>query len=135
MRPSAVLLLSLSLAFLAARCAAIEDVDFADVSPAAPDQVVLMIKQEDDSGEEVINAVLETEAFLQDSGGGHIAFKMCDASKPVNAKAMAEKGLQDFPMLFVSIAGQGMGENPLLSYTATPPPRLVVGSAHRVISC
>jgi hypothetical protein len=119
--PRAALSLLLSLAFLAVRCAAIETVNFADVSPAAPDQVVLFIKQEDDSGEEVLHAVLETEEFLQENGGGNITFKMVDASNPVNAKAMAAKGLLDFPMLFVSIAGQGMGDPPDLSQAATLP--------------
>ena len=93
-------------------CSALEHVKFLELDPAAPNQVVLMMEHADDSGEEILNAVLETEEFIHDIGGGNITFKMCDASNPVNAKAMAEKGLQDFPLLFVSIAGQGMGAPP-----------------------
>lgn len=90
-----------------------EDVDFAGLDPATINQVVLMYK----SGEALSDAglrVLEgAEAVIKESGlaGSEvITFRKCDANKGDNGSGMAAKGLETFPMIFVSIEGQGMGE-------------------------
>ena len=46
--------------------------------------------------------------FYQE-GADKILFKKCDAYEGKNLLEMESKGLTQFPMIFVSIDGQGMG--------------------------
>jgi hypothetical protein len=47
-------------------------------------------------------------ARIQD-GADKLVFKKCDAYEGKNLLEMESKGLTQFPMIFVSIDGQGMG--------------------------
>ncbi|EKX41514.1 hypothetical protein GUITHDRAFT_112488 [Guillardia theta CCMP2712] len=61
--------------------------------------------------EVALEVFLGAEALVKDSGvagAEKIVFKKCDAYEGRNIVKMQEKGLKKFPMLYVSIEGQGM---------------------------
>ena len=97
-----------------------QDVKFEDLDAKAENQVVLVYK----SGEEASDNALTTLSLAHEklkgmglAGLENIAFKKSDAADVSNANKMLEKGIATYPMLFVAVAGQGLGEYRVSSVT------------------
>lgn len=88
---------------------AAEEVAFAALDPAAINQVVIMYKAGDAPSDAALAAVEGAEATVRATGGKGegMSFKKCNAVIEENAKGMLERGLATFPMIFVSVEGQG----------------------------
>jgi len=74
-----------------------------------------MYKSGDEHNEQALDAVLQAEISVLEfvelgisDDAAKIAFKKCDAYEGKNLLEMESKGLTQFPMIFVSIDGQGM---------------------------
>jgi len=90
---------------------AVEEVPFEALNPADINQIVLMYKGGIEEDEIALEVLLGAEALVKESGvpgADKIAFKKCDAYEGRNIMKMQEKGLTKFPMIYVSIEGQGM---------------------------
>ena len=93
-----------------------QDVKFADLDAKAENQVVLVYK----SGEEASDNALASLSLAYEKLKGmgldgleNIAFKKSDAADVSNANKMSEKGIATYPMIFVAVAGQGLGQYPV----------------------
>lgn len=89
-----------------------EQTPFHQLVPAATNQIVLMYNsgspESDDAFAAFENAqVLVTETALP--GSEKLSWKLCDTNFANNRAEMELKGLTNFPMVFVSVEGQGMG--------------------------
>lgn len=89
---------------------AVEDVKFETLDPAAINQVVIMYRAGEEASDAALAAVEGAETLVKKAGGKAegIAFRKCNAGDGSNAPGMAAKGLNVFPMVFVSVEGQGM---------------------------
>eukprot|EP00961_Rhodomonas_salina_P225901 3054069-Rhodomonas_salina.1 len=78
----------------------------------AENQVVLIYKSGEEASDSALAAVTAAHETLK--GGGvagleNLAFKKSDAADASNANEMLKKGIATYPMLFVSVKGQGLG--------------------------
>jgi hypothetical protein len=89
---------------------AVEDVKFETLDPAAINQVVIMYRAGEEASDAALAAVEGAETLVKKAGGKAegIAFRKCNAGDESNTPGMAAKGLKVFPMVFVSVEGQGM---------------------------
>eukprot|EP00961_Rhodomonas_salina_P236820 3200988-Rhodomonas_salina.1 len=114
MGASRAIVLTLVLLYVASS-RAIDDANFKDLDPAAPNQIVLMYNSGEEKGDEALEEFVKAEFHVHESGvagAENIRFKKCDANVAGNGQQMAAKGLKGLPMVFVSIEGQGMGRIP-----------------------
>jgi hypothetical protein len=91
----------------------VEDVEFSSLDPAAINQIVIMYRSGEALSDSAVSMMEEVEGVVKGSqvpGSDAMVFRKCDASKGENGSGMSSKGIETFPMIFVSIEGQGMGK-------------------------
>mmetsp|Transcript_13205 Transcript_13205/g.31012 ORF Transcript_13205/g.31012 Transcript_13205/m.31012 type:complete len:253 (+) Transcript_13205:3-761(+) len=90
---------------------ALEEVKFAEMDSKAENQVVLIYKSGEEASDSALAAVTAAHETLKGSGVAgleNLAFKKSDAADASNANEMLKKGIATYPMLFVSVKGQGL---------------------------
>jgi hypothetical protein len=91
-----------------------EQTPFHQLVPAAPNQMVLMYSSGSPESDDALVTFEQAEALVTSSGlpgTEKLSWKLCDANFANNRAEMDLKGLTIFPMIFVSVEGQGMGTN------------------------
>ena len=92
----------------------LDEVAFKSLSPLDENQVVLLYMGGDEQSEKAIDAVSQAEVALKGMNFLEMAgmkFLKADANKGDNSHEMELKGISNFPMLFVAVQGQGMGND------------------------
>jgi hypothetical protein len=95
----------------------VEDVDFSSLDPATVNQIVIMYRSGEALSDSAVAVMEDVERMVKESklpGSEAMVFRKCDASKGENGPGMSSKGIETFPMIFVSVEGQGMGEYVIL---------------------
>ena len=105
--------LYLSILLFFAACDGLVEEAFHKLAPATPNQIVLMYSSGEPESDLALSTLEEVETRVKESGvpGTHaLNWLICDRNKANNAAEMEQKGLSNFPMIFISVEGQGMGK-------------------------
>jgi hypothetical protein len=91
---------------------AMEQTAFHQLVPAATNQMVLMYNSGSPESDDALVAFEKAEALVRETalpGSEKLSWKLCDTNFANNRAEMELKGLTIFPMVFVAVEGQGMG--------------------------